>query len=315
MENNIKIFAGRPSKNFAQQICQILGVDLGQALIGEFSDGERRIEIKENVRNKHVFIIHNTGPGRGYVLDLVLLMDALRRSSVDKITVIVPYYGYSRQERKDRPHVPISARAIADCIESQLPFRLIFCDLHSAAIPGFFKTASDHIYARPVFLEHIREKFFGRLDRLVLVAADVGAARMARSYAQRLQLPIAIIDKRRPEPNKMEVMNIIGEVNGKICVILDDMVDTAGTITAGAKALLVAGATEVQALATHAVLSGPAAKRIETSLLTSLMVSDTIDLRPAAEKISKIEVISLAKIFAQAISRTFSGESLSALFD
>jgi len=315
MQNNIKIFAGQPSVIFAEKICKELGVSLGKALIGEFSDGERRIEIQENVRNRHVFIIHNTGPGPGYVLDLILLMDALRRSSVDKITVVIPYYGFARQERKDRPHVPISARAIADCIESQLPTRLIFCDLHSAAIPGFFKTTSDHIYARPVFLNHIRTKFADQLEKLVLVAPDVGAAKMTRSYAQRLQVPIAIIDKRRAEPNQMKVMNIIGDVTGRVCLLLDDLVDTAGTITAGAEALLKVGAIEVHAMATHGVLSGPAIERIQKSSLISLMISDTIDLKEEAKNCNKIEIVSLAGIFAQAIDRTFSGDSLSALFD
>jgi len=315
VKNNIMLFAGWSSKILANKIAETLGVKLGRVTMKNFSDKERFIQIRENVRNKHVFIISNTGPGAQHFLDLLLLMGAIRGSSAGQITVIIPYYGYSRQERKDRPHVPISAKILADCIESQLPTRLIFCDLHSAAIPGFFKTTSDHIYARPVFLNHIRERFANQLDNMVLVAPDAGAAKISRSYAQRLNVPIAIIDKRRPKHNKAEVMHIVGRVKGKICIMIDDMIDTAGTMQSGSIALMKKGAIAVHSMATHGVLSGPALQRINNSPIKSLMVTDTINMGVKQKSCSKIEVVSLAGILSEAIKRTYSGESLSALFD
>jgi len=309
------LFAGWASKTLANNIADVLGVQLGRVTMKKFSDKERFVQIRENVRNKHVFIINDTGPSAQHLVDLLLLMDAIRGSSAGQMTVIIPYYGYSRQERKDRPHVPISARVMADCIESQRPDRLIFCDLHSAAIPGFFNTTSDHIYARPIFLDHIREKFADELDNLVLVAPDAGAAKISRSYAQRLNVPIAIIDKRRPKENEAKVMHIVGDVEGKTCIMIDDMVDTAGTMSSGSVALMEQGAISVHAMTTHGVLSGPALQRINDSPIESIMITDTINVGHKERKCSKIEVVSMAGLLAEAIKRTYSGESLSALFD
>ncbi|MFW0862731.1 MAG: ribose-phosphate diphosphokinase [Candidatus Komeilibacteria bacterium] len=308
------LFAGWASKTLANSIAEDMGIQLGQVTMKKFSDGERNLQIRENVRNKHVFIINSTGPNTQHFVDLLLLMDAIRGSSAGQMTVIIPYFGYSRQERKDKPHVPISARVMADCIESQRPSRLIFCDLHSAAIPAFFRTTSDHIYARPIFLDHIREKFADQLDNMVLVAPDAGAAKISRSYAQRLGVPIAIIDKRRPKENKAEVMHIVGDVDGKTCIMIDDMIDTAGTMTSGAVALMEHGATGVHAMTTHGVLSGPALQRINDSPIESVMVTDTVNIGNKQKKCSKIEIVSMAGILSEAIKRTYSGESLSALF-
>ncbi|MDA2921788.1 ribose-phosphate pyrophosphokinase [Patescibacteria group bacterium AH-259-L07] len=315
LKNSIKVFAGSSADDLAEKACRILGIELGKILRERFSDGEHQIQLQENIRNKYVFIIQSTGPDDAYLIELMLLIDAARRSSAEKIAVIVPYYGYARQDRKDKPRVPISARVVADAIESQLPTRILFCDLHTAAIPGFFKIPSDHIYARPTFVKFIKDEFTDRLDNIVFVAADVGATKMCRSYAQRLKTPIAIIDKRRPRPNRAEVLNIIGEVKGKYCIILDDLIDTAGTITGGAEALVKNGAKKVFAMATHPVLSGSAIERINNSPLEWLAVSDTIPLKKEVKDSKKLRVISLASVFAEAISRIYSGESLSALFD
>jgi len=315
LKNNIKVFAGSSSEELTEKACKILDIKIGKVLKERFSDGEHHIQFKENIRNKYVFIVQNTGPDDSYLIELMLLIDAIRRSSAERIAIIVPYYGYARQERKDKPRVAISARVVADAIESQLPTRILFCDLHSGAIPGFFKIPSDHIYSRPTFLKFIKNEFVHGFDNIVLVAADVGAAKMCRSYAKRLKAPIAIIDKRRPKPNQTEILNIIGDIKDKDCIILDDLIDTAGTITGGAEALLKNGARKVFAIATHPVLSGPAIRRIDNSPLEWLAVSDTIPLKREAKDCKKIRVISLADVFADAICRIYSGESLSALFD
>lgn len=315
LKNNIKVFAGSSSEALTEKVCQILDIKPGKVLKGRFSDGEHHIQFQENVRNKYVFIIQNTGPDDAYLTELMLLIDAVRGSSAGKIAVIVPYYGYARQERKDKPRVPISARVVADAIESQLPTRVLFCDLHTGAIPGFFKIPSDHIYSRSTFMKIIKHEFADRLDKIIFVAADVGAAKMCRSYGKRLKAPIAIIDKRRPQPNQTEVLNVIGDIKDKDCIMLDDLIDTAGTIADGAEALLKNGAKRVFAIVTHPVLSGPAIKRIDNSGLEWLAVSDTISLKKQAKDCKKIRVISLADVFAEAIRRTYSGESLSALFD
>lgn len=310
---DIKIFSGNSNPDLAEQICECLGIILGKALVSNFSDGEIRVEIKENVRGADVFVVQSGAqPVNDHLMELLVIMDALKRSSARRITAVIPYYSYARQDRKNKPRVPITARLIADLITRVGAHRILTMDLHAGQIQGFFDVPVDNLYASPILLPYIRESFD---NNLVVVSPDAGGVPRARAYASRLESGLALIDKRREEPGKAQAMNIIGEVSGKTAVILDDMVDTAGTLVEATKALLEKGAKEVHACVTHAVLSGPAVERIENSLLTSLVVTDTLPLKAEAADCRKIKVLPTSTLFCQAIKSIHNEDSISSLFE
>jgi ribose-phosphate pyrophosphokinase len=280
--------------------------------VGTFNDGEVNVEIHENVRGMDCFVIQSTStPANNHLMELLIMIDALRRSSAKRITAVIPYYGYARQDRKVRPRVPISAKLVADLIGAPGTDRLLCIDLHAGQIQGFFNIPVDNIFATPVMLEEIRRRYQGPLT---IISPDAGGVERSRAYAKRLDANLAIIDKRRESPNVAEVMNIVGEVKDQTCVIVDDMVDTAGTLTESARALDREGAKAVYAVITHPVLSGPAIKRIAESPLKELVVTDTIPLRPDALDCPKLQVVTIAPLLGEAIRRINNEESVSSLF-
>lgn len=311
--DRLKIITGNANRGLAAEIADRLFVDLGDARVSNFSDGESYIQIKENVRGADVFVIQPTSnPVNHHVMELLLIIDALRRSSADRITAVLPYFGYARQDRKDRPRVPISARLVASLLERAGADRILALDLHAAQIQGFFDIPVDHLFATPVLMEYYRNQ---NLDEVTVVSPDAGGVERARAFAKRLNAPLAIIDKRREEANVAEIMNIIGDVRGRKCIMLDDLIDTAGTLVKGADALFAAGAQSVSACATHAVLSGPALERIEASRLSELVITNSIPLRPEAAACSRIKVMSVAPLLARAIQSIHGETSISVLFE
>ncbi len=309
---DIKIFSGNANLGLAREICDALGVPLGAAQVKRFSDGEVWVEIDENVRGKDVFIIQSTSrPANEHLMELLIMIDALKRASAERITAVMPYYGYARQDRKVQPRTPITSKLVADLITSAGAHRVLSVDLHAGQIQGFFNIPFDHLYATPILLDYIKENL---MNDLVIVSPDAGGAERARAYAKRLEVGLAMIDKRRTRPNVSEVMNVIGEVEGKTAIIVDDMVDTAGTLTQAAQALADNGAKRVFACATHGVLSGPAVERIEKSVLSALVVTNTISQPEAVLKHPKIKVLSMAKLLGEAISRITHSDSVSSLF-
>ncbi|AIH03471.1 MAG: Ribose-phosphate pyrophosphokinase [Thermodesulfobacterium sp. 37_54] len=309
----ICVFSGSANLDLAEKICSFLDLPLGKAVVKRFSDGEIFVEIKDNIRGADVFIIQPTCPPvNEHLMELLIMIDAARRASARRITAVIPYYGYARQDRKTAPRTPISAKLVANLIVVAGARRVLTVDLHAGQIQGFFDIPVDHLYALPVFLKHIKENFSGK--DLVIVSPDAGGVERAREYAKRLGASIAIIDKRRERPNESAVMHIIGEVKDKIAIIIDDMVDTAGTMCQAADAIIERGALEVYGMATHPVLSGKALERIANSSLKALWVSDTIPLREEAKAIGKIKVLSLAGLLAEAIRRIHTDESISSLF-
>ncbi len=311
--DRLKIITGNANRGLAAEIADRLFVDLGDARVSNFSDGESYIQIKENVRGADVFVIQPTcNPVNHHVMELLLIIDALRRSSADRITAVLPYFGYARQDRKDRPRVPISARLMASLLERAGADRILALDLHAAQIQGFFDIPVDHLFATPVLMEYYRNQ---NLDEVTVVSPDAGGVERARAFAKRLNAPLAIIDKRREEANVAEIMNIIGDVRGRKCIMLDDLIDTAGTLVKGADALFAAGAQSVSACATHAVLSGPAIERIEASRLSELVITNSIPLRPEAAACSRIKVMSVAPLLARAIQSIHGETSISVLFE
>jgi ribose-phosphate pyrophosphokinase len=311
--DRLKIITGNANRGLAAEIADRLFVDLGDARVSNFSDGESYIQIKENVRGADVFVIQPTcNPVNHHVMELLLIIDALRRSSADRITAVLPYFGYARQDRKDRPRVPISARLMASLLERAGADRILALDLHAAQIQGFFDIPVDHLFATPVLLEYYRNQ---NLDEVTVVSPDAGGVERARAFAKRLNAPLAIIDKRREEANVAEIMNIIGDVRGRKCIMLDDLIDTAGTLVKGAEALFAAGAQSVSACATHAVLSGPAIERIEASRLSELVITNSIPLRPEAAASGRIKVMSVAPLLARAIQSIHGETSISVLFE
>ncbi|MBU2622218.1 MAG: ribose-phosphate pyrophosphokinase [Proteobacteria bacterium] len=310
--NDYVIFSGNSNPELSNKICDYLKVPLGGAKVKTFSDGEIQIEINENVRAKDVFVIQSTCfPVNDNLVELLLMIDAFKRSSARRITAVIPYYGYSRQDKKVAPRVPISARLVADLLIVAGTNRVITMDLHAGQIQGFFNIPVDNLFAAPFIIEYIKSTF---RNNLVIVSPDAGGAERARAYAKRLNCDLAVIDKRREAPNKAKAMSVIGEVSGKIAIILDDMVDTAGTLTEASAAIMENGAKEVHACCSHPVLSGPSVQRINDSALKSIVVTDSIPLREEALKCSKIEVLSISKLVGEAIIRSYNGDSVTSLF-
>ena len=311
MYGPLRVFAGNANKALAESIARKLGMDVGEAMVTRFADGESWVEIKDNVRGADVFVIQPTcTPANENILELLIIIDALKRASSDRITAVMPYYGYARQDRKVSPRTPITAKLVADLLTAAGADRIITMDLHAGQIQGFFNIPVDHLYAKPILLSYIKENL---LDDLVVVSPDAGGADRARSYAKLLKSPMALIDKRRPKPNETEIMNIIGEVEGKRAVIVDDIIDTAGTIVQAAKALKKQGAKGVYACCTHPVLSGPAIERLESSEITELITTDTVPLGNKST-CEKIKVLSVAGLLAEAIRRIHAADSVSSLF-
>lgn len=310
--NDFIIFTGNSNPVLSNKICNYLQMPLGGAKVKTFSDGEIQIEIDENVRAKDVFVVQSTcSPVNDNLVELLLMIDALKRSSARRITAVIPYYGYARQDKKVAPRVPISAKLVADLLTVAGAKRVITMDLHAGQIQGFFDIPVDNLFAAPVILEYIRANFY---DDLVIVSPDAGGVERARAFAKRLKADLAIVDKRRAAPNQAQAMAVIGNVSGKIAVILDDMADTAGTLTEAADAIIDHGAKEVHACCSHPVLSGPAVHRITDSVLTSLVVTDTIPLSTKAAACNKIKVLTIAELVGEAIIRSHKGDSVTSLF-
>jgi ribose-phosphate pyrophosphokinase len=310
-----RVFSGNSNRKLSEAICKELGRPIARATVGRFSDGEIQVEIGENVRGLDAFIVQSTSPDANTnLMELLIMIDALKRASSGSITAVLPYYGYARQDRKVAPRVPITAKLIADLIEAAGATRVVSMDMHAGQIQGFFNVPFDHLYAAPVLLEHMRKRFDGAAQDVVIVSPDAGGVERARAYSKRLGSTLGIVDKRRTKPNVAEIMNVIGEVQGKVAVLLDDMIDTAGTLTQAANALVDKGATKVYAYATHAVLSGPAVERITKSPIEEVVVTDTIALGPEAEACKKIRALTVAGLLAEAIRRIHSADSLSSLF-
>jgi ribose-phosphate pyrophosphokinase len=308
----MKLFSGNANPRLANDVARYLDMEVGACEVGTFSDGECAIEIGENVRGMDVFAIQPTcAPANRHLMELLIMIDALKRSSARRITAVIPYYGYSRQDRKVKPRVPITAKLVADLITAAGAERVLCMDLHAGQIQGFFDIPVDNLYATPLLLTAIKERVPGDIT---IISPDAGGVERARAYAKRLGVGLAIIDKRREAANVSEVMHIIGDVTDKTCVIVDDIVDTAGTLCSAAGSLVEAGAASVFAAITHPVLSGPAIKRVGESALTELIVTDTIPLRPEAVESGKIHVVSVAEQLGEAIRRINNEESVSSLF-
>jgi ribose-phosphate pyrophosphokinase len=310
-----RLFSGNSNRQLAEQIAKELGRPIARATVGRFSDGEIQVEIGENVRGLDTFVIQSTSPDANTnIMELLIMMDALKRASAGSITAVLPYYGYARQDRKVASRSPITAKLVADLLETAGATRVVSMDMHAGQIQGFFNVPFDHLYAAPVLLEHMRKRFDGDAQNVVVVSPDAGGVERARAYSKRLGSTLGIIDKRRTKPNVAEIMNVIGEVHGKVAVLLDDMIDTAGTLTQAANALVDKGASRVYAYATHAVLSGPAVERIAKSAIEEVVVTDTIPPGPEAAACRKIRSLSVAGLLAEAVRRIHSADSLSSLF-
>ena len=307
------IFSGRANPLLAENICKYLDIPLGKTVIRDFSDNEIYVRIEENVRGGDVFIIQPTCfPGNTNVMELLIMIDALRRSSAKRITSVIPYYGYGRQDRKCEPRVPITSKLIADLLETAGTDRVLTVDLHAGQIQGFFNIPVDHLFAMNVLIDYIRTL---ALPNLIVISPDAGGVERARAFAKRLNTSLAIIDKRRDLPNEAKAMNIIGDVKGKVAFIVDDMIDTAGTLMEATDALLGAGAKEVHACCSHPVLSGPALERISNSPIKSVVTTDTIPLGNGLSQNPKIKVLSIAPLLGEAILRIHEETSVSSLFD
>ena len=310
--NDIKIFAANSNKELAQKIADQLGLPLSKCEVGTFSDGEIAVSVGETVRGSDVFIIQSTcTPVNNNLMELLIMIDAMKRASAGRITAVIPYFGYARQDRKSKSRDPISAKLVADLITTAGADRVLTMDLHAAQIQGFFNIPLDHLVGMPILAKHFEQE---NLDNLVVVSPDLGSVNRARTFASRLDAPIAIIDKRRPKPNVSEIMHIIGDIKDKNVLIIDDIIDTAGTLCNAANALKERGARSVRACATHGILSGPAVERIRESAIEELVLLDTIPLT-AEKTLDKIQVETVAPIFAQAIQRIYSDQSVSILFN
>ncbi|HLA61908.1 MAG TPA: ribose-phosphate pyrophosphokinase [Nitrospiraceae bacterium] len=314
MSGELQIFSGNANPALAHEICAYLGTKLGEATVGSFSDGEIRVKIEENVRGGDVFVVQSScQPVNDSLMELLIIIDALKRSSANRITAVIPYFGYARQDRKDQPRVPISAKLVADLISTAGTDRVLTMDLHAGQIQGFFNVPVDHLYALPVLLDYITKQTV-KVSDLVVVSPDAGGVERARAFAKRLEANLAIIDKRREGPNQTQIMNIIGDVAGKSALLLDDMIDTAGTIVKGAQACMDRGAREVWTACTHAVLTGPALDRIQQSCLKQVIVTNSIPLRGKEQICPKLHQLSVAPLLGEAIRRIHEDESVSSLF-
>jgi ribose-phosphate pyrophosphokinase len=312
IHDRLLIFSGHANPALAREICAAGGEQLGKAMIKQFSDGEIYLQIQENVRGADVFVIQPTcKPVDRSLMELLLMIQALKLASAERITAVLPYYGYARQDRKDKPRVPISAKLVAGLLETAGADRVLALDLHAAQIQGFFDIPVDHLFATPVLIEYFKALSD---DHGTVVSPDAGGVERARAFAKRLNCPLAIIDKRREEANVAEVMNVVGYVRGRHCLLVDDLIDTAGTLVKGADALMEKGAASVSACATHAVLSGPAVSRIKASCLKEVVVSNSIPLSKEAKACSKIKSLSIAKLMAEAIKSIHEETSVSVLF-
>ncbi|AGX41180.1 ribose-phosphate diphosphokinase [Clostridium saccharobutylicum] len=312
---NIKVFTGNSHPQLAADIADILGVPVGKSKVSTFSDGEISVDINETVRGNDVFIVQSTcSPVNNNLMELLIMIDAFKRASAGRITVVTPYYGYARQDRKAKSRDPITAKLVADLLTAAGAHRVLTMDLHAAQIQGYFDIPVDHLLGSPILARHFISKGLADREDVVVVSPDLGSVTRARKFADSLHAPIAIIDKRRPKANVSEIMNIIGDVEGKVCILIDDMIDTAGTITNAANALKDLGAKNVYACCTHGVLSGPAMERINKSAIEELVMLNTIPLRDGIDK-TKITSISVAPLFAEAIKRIYDDQPISKLFE
>jgi ribose-phosphate pyrophosphokinase len=310
----LSIFSGNANRELVEAICRHVEVRPGAAEVSTFSDGEIFVEIRENVRGINCFVVQPTcSPVNNNLMELLIMIDALKRASAGSIVAIIPYFGYARQDRKVKPRTPISSKLVADLITAAGTDRVVSIDLHAGQIQGFFNIPVDHLYAMPVMIDYLRQRGLCGRDSIV-ISPDAGGVERARAYSKRLESTLAIIDKRRPAPNISEVMHIIGDVRGKDAIIIDDIIDTAGTITAAANAVMEQGARSVIACATHGVLSGPAIRRLEDSALSEVVITDTIPASAATRACAKIKVLSVARLLGEAIKRIHHGDSISNLF-
>jgi ribose-phosphate pyrophosphokinase len=312
MARELRVFTGTAHPALGEAIARSLGVPLGRAHLARFSDGEIWFQIQDNVRGADVFVVQPTGPPvNENLMELLVMLDAFKRSSSSRVTAVIPYYGYARQDRKDKPRVPITAKLVADLLSSAGNNRVLTMDLHSAQIQGFFNTPVDHLFAAPVIIDYVSRL---KLPRLTVVSPDAGGVERARAYAKRLEATLAIVDKRRESPNVAEIHHVVGEVAGRTALVVDDMVDTGGTLAKVAQALTEAGALEVLASASHAVLSGQAMQRIEESPLSKLIVTDSIPLSDEKRRSPKIVVLSIAELMGKAIRNIHEEASVTSLF-
>ena len=309
MDTPLAIFAGRSNVALARAIAESYGTQLGEITIKNFSDGEIYVKYEQSIRGEDIFVVQSTPPSGDNILELLMMLDAAKRASVKRVTAVMPYFGYARQDRKDQPRVSIAAKLMANLLVEAGADRVLTMDLHASQIQGFFDIPLDHLYASSIFVEYFRSN---PIEDLVVVAPDVGSLKMARSYSKRLNAGLAFVDKRRPTQNVAEVMNIIGEVDSKNILLVDDLIDTAGTITNAAVALKERGARQIMASSTHPILSGPAYQRIEDSPIDRFLVTDTVPLKKPSEKIT---VLSVAGLFAESIRRIYTDDSISTLFD
>lgn len=309
MDTPLAIFSGRSNPALSRAIAEAYGTTLGEVTIKEFSDGELYVKFEQSIRGEDIYIIQSTPPPGDNIIELLLMLDAAKRASVKRVTAVIPYFGYARQDRKDQPRVSIGSKLMANLLVEAGADRVLTMDLHAAQIQGFFDIPLDHLYASRAFIDYFKAN---PIDNLVVVAPDVGSLKTSRSYSKKLGTTLAFIDKRRPKANESEIMNIIGDVAGKNVLIVDDLIDTAGTLTNAASALKDRGALSITAICTHPILSGPAYQRIEDSPIDEVLVTDTVSLRQPSEK---IKVLSIATIFADAIQRIHTNDTISALFD
>jgi len=310
VERGLRLFTGNANRPLAAAICAHLGIDVGDATVEHFADGETFVKINENIRGSDVFVFQPTFAPATNLMELLIMVDAVRRASARRVTAVIPYYGFQRQDRKDQPRVPITAKLVANLITTAGADRVMTMDLHSAQIQGFFDIPFDHLYAAPVLVDYFLRR---QIPNVVVVAPDIGSVKMARAYAKRLSASLAIVDKRRPRPDAVEMMNVIGEVEGKNVVIFDDIVSTGSTLVEASRALKDAGARDIYAAATHGVFSGPAIDRIKNSVLEKVVITNTLPL-PPEKQIDKIEVLSIAPLIATALNAVFDDTSVSEIF-
>lgn len=309
---DLKLFSGRSNRQLAESIANHIGVKLGTLEIQNFSDGEIWVKYSENIRGGDVFIVQSTNPPADNLMELLILIDAAKRASARRVTAVIPYFGYGRQDRKDQPRVSITAKLVANLLVHAGADRVITMDLHAPQIQGFFDIPVDHLYSSAVFVPFFKRK---KIPHLTVVSPDVGGIKMARAYAKRLEADLILIDKRRPQPNEAEVLNIIGDANERNILIVDDMIDTAGTFVNAVKALKDGGAKEIYGACTHPLLSGKAVERVMQSEITKVYITDSVSLNSKGKKTTKVEVLSVAALFAEAIKRGFKNQSISSLFD